>query len=141
MKIVTPERDAVVEVAEPEVSNYLAQRGLATVRSGVAGTLVAFPEAARDLVEKALAGTLPSVTYHGLDQLGRDVATALESAEVVALVAGKHLMREFFSTGGFCTLVRRVTSGLSGVELAVPPGAYADHKHVAVWRRAASMPT
>jgi len=135
MKIVTPARDESVEVDPKELHQYLAERGLATVRAGAANTLVAFPENNQDLVQRALEGKIATVRYRGLKELSQDVEDALASTEVVALVAGKQQMREFFSTEGFCKAVKAVASRVRNGELAIPPGAYTDHKHVAIWRR------
>ncbi|HEX5242118.1 MAG TPA: hypothetical protein VFW23_02565 [Tepidisphaeraceae bacterium] len=135
MKIVTPQRNETIEVAQSRLAQYLAEGGLVAVRSGIRDTMVAFPAIASDMVQMALNGEMPRVEYRGVKQLSRDITESLNHAPIVALVAGKDLIREFFSTEGFCKTMKAATSETTGVELAVPPGAYEDGKHLAVWRR------
>ena len=134
MRIVSPERDKSFEIPDSRLPEFLSDHGLVTVRSGIADTHVAFPAASLDLVIKAFEGDIPRVNYKNPEQLSHDVEVALADAEFVALIAGKHLMRDFFNTEKFCQIIKEVTSKLEAVELAVPPGAYTDHKHLAVWR-------
>ena len=140
MRLVTPGRDSSIEIADSSLPSYLSEHGLTSVRSGTAATLVVFPQSAEGLVLRAISGDLPRVQYRGLKQFPHDLEEALGKDEVVCLVGDKHLVREFFGTEGFCRLMREITSHVADAELAVPPGAYLDHKHVAVWRRLSSKP-